>query len=641
MLSSTNELPPGVADEQDLLIRSLTHIISIICSKVTDSQKTHGHRALDILDRVALAFVSGFEGGDVAAVTARYDSTHLTIESIQQRTAASAHLDVSKNGPRRGKPDPRNIKSDQTTVLDDPILYCLGRGIEHISPEDHAHNLETLLEQLYSQEPEPKHTDKIRRYLYCFCIAKLQHRLMMPYPGRGETRFLDLFLSNPELPLDDITKDEFTKRGPLPGAPPGLENVSEDWLCVRLNGALNTNLFQLSDKQHLTLTDNQPWGLWVWFRERLKGTRKAIIDAKRLLAGGKTGDVEELRKNISTIIGGLELTDLLLRKSPSFWRLLASLDTLFYQRATIKLSLLSPQQSHERSATASSITPENASEIETGMDDHSNDKDSDEQLENDASDDLLSEGFRPHIAKGEPKLALADHIWLDQDSPMWKVSHWLRSIVQWHRLTLDLVGKARLGIFTRTLRIHASAAPSPSQPLRQASLVDTLRLLVDPTNVETADLDTIFNKINELTSLALGFNPRPPKGPLYSLLNASLSNKAVLEEWENQFTGRIHCETFLACELQSTGAALGINSGDVVTHGRVYPCALPSAVPVEVKRQLLEDLVKILKSRLVQQIYGCLTPDSGAASDSEERVMVPDVGDAEAARDREAFANFL
>lgn len=87
--------------------------------------------------------------------------------------------------------------------------------------------------------------------------------------------------------------------------------------------------------------------------------------------------------------------------------------------------------------------------------------------------------------------------------------------------------------------------------------------------------------------------------------------------------------------------ALGINSGDLVTHGRVYPCALPPAVPADVKRLLLEDLVKILKSRLVQHIYGCLTPDSGAASDSEDRVIVPDVGDAEAARDREAFANFL
>lgn len=188
------------------------------------------------------------------------------------------------------------------------------------------------------------------------------------------------------------------------------------------------------------------------------------------------------------------------------------------------------------------------------MEDHSEDKDSDEQLEDDASNDFLSEGFRPQTAKGDPKLALADHIWLDQDRLMWKVLHWLRSIVQWHRLTLDLVGKARLGIFTRTLRIHASTAPSPPEPLRQAGLVDTLRLLVDPTNTETADLDTIFNKINELTELALGFNRPPKKGPVYSLLNASPSNKAVLEEWENQFTGRIHCETFLACELQSTGA---------------------------------------------------------------------------------------
>lgn len=157
---------------------------------------------------------------------------------------------------------------------------------------------------------------------------------MMPYPGRGEARFLDLFLSNPDLPLGDITRDEFTKRGPLPGAPPGLENVSEDWLCVRLNGALGTNVFQLSDKQHLTLTGDQPWYLWIWFRERLKGTRKAIINAKSLLTGGKSGDIEELKRNISTIAGGLELTDLLLRKSPSFWRLLASLDTLFYQRVS-------------------------------------------------------------------------------------------------------------------------------------------------------------------------------------------------------------------------------------------------------------------------------------------------------------------
>lgn len=105
MLSSNEELPPGVAEEQDLLIRSLTHIISTICSKVTDSQKAHEHRTLDILDRVALTFVSGFEGGDVAAVAARFDSTHLTIESIQQRTGTSAHLDIFKNGPRRGKPE--------------------------------------------------------------------------------------------------------------------------------------------------------------------------------------------------------------------------------------------------------------------------------------------------------------------------------------------------------------------------------------------------------------------------------------------------------------------------------------------------------------------------------------------------------
>lgn len=325
MADSTNASPhvqtPSVTD---LLIRSLTTVLSVFSPNSGAKNRHHRSARYDQFDRISLFFVSN-ESGDVAAITALVKDNYITFQTVTDVD----RLSVMKNPDREDTITP-DEGSDATVdvpveCLRDPVRHCLQWGPS--SHKTHGAILQHLLKSMYQAETTVDPTSEattLRRYIYSFCLDKVFRRFTAKIPG-FKPRYLSLFLP----PVDDITLDdyqEYSERHVV--LPKRLASKDESLLHMVLN-KLYPNLNVKISNTRLTLDIEGQWALWTFFQYFLKQARDSLYRVRALKSRrGRIGEDEitSTLNDLDELKNAMAMIFLLAHHSPSFWIVMERID---------------------------------------------------------------------------------------------------------------------------------------------------------------------------------------------------------------------------------------------------------------------------------------------------------------------------
>lgn len=233
--------------------------------------------------------------------------------------------------------------------------------MDNISLEEHARNLQYLLRDLYStneRTPVQKDTSHLRSYIYGFCIAKVHSRFTVKISGFEGSYYRDFFLADEEGKIGEIGTDEFNKGDKVSSHPPAPSEVGgrdETWILPFLptpkdvpgfRGKLSTGTPAVLDFE-----EGQGWYLWSFVGDVLRGLFKCVDHVNQNLRQKCQGlSPEKMRERLNGMKNNLEMLDAmmdfldsLVRASPTFWRLIASMsDLLDKRRVSGHVDLLAP-----------------------------------------------------------------------------------------------------------------------------------------------------------------------------------------------------------------------------------------------------------------------------------------------------------
>ncbi|KAG8955210.1 hypothetical protein FRC04_009668 [Tulasnella sp. 424] len=413
-----SNLPPSTSDIYEVVrcIRSISTILSNIFPHAEEPVRAHQNTRLPTLDNLSLLFVSGGpDGKDVIALTPRAENNYASQTPTGQARETPEAVDA---------------------FLKDPVLYCMERGVDNNSLEEHARNLQHLLRELYSTDertPVQKGTSHLRLYIYGFCIAKVHSRFTAKIPG-FEGSYRDFFLVDKEGKIGEIGQDDFNGGGKVSfntPAPFGVRGRDEAWILPFLPTPNDVPGFRwklsTGTPAVLDLQEDQGWYLWSFVGDVLRGLFKCIDydnQNQRQRCQGLSSEqqrkrVDEMKDNLQMLDAMMDFLDSLVRASPTFWRLMAGMSDLLDKRRGYKTTNL----------------PSSTNEFGDGC-----------RIEYEAVDEDVERT-----------------LWGDQDSPPAQLRRWLKPLVQWHRAIAYLArGRKNLGILTQHLTITVSATPRPS-----------------------------------------------------------------------------------------------------------------------------------------------------------------------------------
>ncbi|KAG8939137.1 hypothetical protein FRC04_006952 [Tulasnella sp. 424] len=487
-----SNLPLSTPEINDtiLQIRSVSTILSKLFPNAGEGVRAQRDARLRTLDDLSILFVRG--SSDVVAVATLVANNCITLKTV--------HTAAHESG-----------------------LNVIGSGgaecVENITPEEHARYVQYLLRDLYAVDNRTSEQKELnlRFYIYSYCIAKVHNRFTAKIPG-FEGSYHDFFLADGEGKVGKIGKDVFnTENGEFAKtpAPSKVGGRDETWILNLLPELKNIPGWRLSTGTPATLElrQGQAWHLWSFVGGILEKLLECIIYVHQnlqlkyyqgLLREQKREKLAEMKHNLDLLDSAMQFLENLVRASPTFWRLVASISGLLGERrGARKLSLHS----------------------------WTNESDGRDRIEDEAIDDELERNF-----------------WGDGDSPPAQLRRWLKSLTQWPRAMGYLEkGQKKLGILTQHLTITASVAPPPTQPERQASLRRTLEPLARSNHIGVEDMLGLIRRRATEVFTSDGRNPPQKSGPPKCLVNASDEQGS---EWETQFEGHIHCEAYLAARLQ-------------------------------------------------------------------------------------------
>ncbi|KAG8953941.1 hypothetical protein FRC04_000925 [Tulasnella sp. 424] len=630
-------------DDTDLLIRSTTTILHLLGHRVAET-KDRPANALkgQFLDRVALCFVSGIRPAGAAAVIHEdYANRQFFVNAVHESNSYGAVKNVSartvpSSHALTHPPDPNPMQ----LLEEDMISFFHLQGVGAITVEMHAQKLQSLLNAIHKGE-EARTTaakDKLSQYIYTFCALKFWDRLSAhatSYEQEMLSFFLNADYSGPKLSREQLARD----------IPPTskLKDKSETWLSDMLEdgGRIipchDVNLGGGRTGQHLALDKENIWHLYSLFTTTLQALRVKLMKIKPLAqATAKTTDLEQKERKefidaLDDIHGCSSLIYDLIHKSPSFWRMIELLGSTISPR--------NPNQPARTSQLPSALRTQPGSQLASP----NKDGETAEVIQDDETE------IAEEIQDDETEVA-EDEIGLIESCTFAELcGRWLDSITQWFHVVEDLCERADIrAIVKRGLVIKARDAMAPEDSHRQMPLMRTLE------KVSGRKLEDVYLAITELAknkAESLRLNNPTARLPQARRQDTFLALEVLAGfsetspgDWEGAFSGAVHCEADLICQMASQNKEvkdrligvskhccfccdvllkhLGLDSTSLPTHGKIYYWAPPPTATAEAKQAVLKELLSQLE-KVIEDFYSekedqrPSTGDSGKGSESD------------------------
>ncbi|KAG8916766.1 hypothetical protein FRC01_002880 [Tulasnella sp. 417] len=582
----------------DLLIRAISMILFLLWPEAEPSHprsNSYYHR----LDRLSLLFVSG-GGADVAAISAEIHKDGVVVEAVQEcNEPIEGRLEVRKNHNKSEvsrtatEYDPAILR---IALLEDPIRFCIERGVSAISPHAHGEVLEKILTSMYQAQSPPiqecKELELLNRYIYCFCIGKIRKRLTSRILGYSNS-YVCLFLDRKGLGL--ITREQLKSRDvSRQRRPSGAKIPDESWLFDALTTTYPGVDFGVAPKNpgsyQMDVNEERAWYIWDFFTTTLKAlddlsdrleslvkgrnTSKAKSSEKQKAAASEDDHPDEstptttspdlykpVHAALDAIAEKMELLYCFAHESGSFWQLVTSMSELLASRQGYRYAL-SPTSPTPQPGPSSPVigSPSGISPIYQGFNfDIPELKQPAPASQFDGSA-LSNTGDpeEPHVDVNEQSREDDENSDSDDgddsvDNPYrlsdvaLRARSWLRRLTQWYAALNDLSqGHLAVGILNKKLTIKVEIAPQPIEPTKQASLRATVEAVVGQDRVDES-LDLILSRARQKW-------PDPDRLPSWpagkTLVTGSKSDESSLKSWDDQFfSSSVHCEACLACEM--------------------------------------------------------------------------------------------
>ncbi|KAG8950436.1 hypothetical protein FRC04_007451 [Tulasnella sp. 424] len=570
-----------VLNSTDLLIRAISMILFLLWPEA-ELSRPRSDSSYQRLDRLSLLFVSG-GGADVAAISAVIHKDGVVVEAVQEcNDPVIGQLEVWKNHDKRevsSASDPALLKQ---ALLEDPIRFCVERGVGAISPYAHGEVLERILTTMYETRSPPiqecPELQLLNRYIYCFCIEKIRKCLNASIPGYSRT-YLSLFLDKKGLGL--ITRELFQSRDTARQRRPSAAKVpDETWLYEALMMTHAGVDFGVAPdgtgSYQMRIDEERAWYIWDLFATSLKalddlsGRVESLVKGRKEKAFSANGSVNNeghlsektsldadlyalVHATLDAIAERMTLLYCFAHESGSFWQLVTSMSGVLNSRqGDPRSSPTSPRRDasparHVLNADATYFNlPPQANLVGAPplgirkpseapqVDPNEQSQEDEETSDSDDGDDLVDNPYR-----------LSD--------VALRIRSWLRRLTQWHAALYDLSqGHLAAGILNKKVTIKVEIAPRPVEPTKQASLRSAVEAVVGKDRLEDS-LGLILSRARQKWS-----DPdRPPTWPAgKTLLTASLLDESSMNSWEDQFfSSSIHCEACLACGMPESLAS--------------------------------------------------------------------------------------
>ncbi|KAG8950408.1 hypothetical protein FRC00_007677 [Tulasnella sp. 408] len=649
MADPTTQHP--MPDTTDLEIRSISSLLYHLWPYTRDTFQADSTNNLAFLNNIALLFVSGARN-DCAAVATFVHKDNIHVEAIKEPPyePEPAQWQVFRNvkmSVLQQKHDEATLEALEKELLHDPILFCLKKGLDAITPELHGKVLEDLLQKMYQVDADDSQKgamNTLSSYIVCFGIRKIRRRLNIKI-NNSMLPHVDLLTSS------NISKEEFitTQTNVKVKLPQKLENADERWLkqALELNyHGMRVDFVQKGkDSIHLCLTKDQEWNLWELFKTHLETLQTLTPIVDQLTGGNKSLQRPDENPPLDypfQIFKSLWTLHLLTNDSPTFWTIMEQKKELIssvsrHLRGGFNMeqdlhnsppTLVPPQENRETLQQPG----EGDAEVE------SSDADTDYSAWQDTrfEDNEVRSGQQTPQPRGPSHSAAARHMQHEGpeqglSSSIREIRRWLVLLTEWYQAFRHLSkSSVATGFRNKSLTIHVELAPQPLAPNRQASL----RSIVDSLSFN-ADSDTKLNLIIARAQTKFPNHNRNAQDAISVLLNASPENKETLQGWETKFNGTsVHCEALLACNLKAQNATqmsigiskrccfccatvlqhLGFKGKHIGGHGKVYPWSPPPGADVDTKGAVLQSLKAQLSDCLQSQYEGHRTGDSGPIS---------------------------
>lgn len=201
----------------------------------------------------------------------------------------------------------------------------------------HATQLQNLLQQMYKTDaPLPEARNAFSHYVYCFVINRIW-QILHARPSGTENPFIALFLSCES--ASELTKSEFRGRSQNTRLlPKDLEREDESKLSEYVGGLpeIKSNGRPLQSE----LTEGQAWQLLTKFQSCLGRIQSTASMIKRLVQGRPDPEKHTvavtdrllLTGAVKLLAANMQILGWLVHHSPSFWKLLDSLEPVFTKR---------------------------------------------------------------------------------------------------------------------------------------------------------------------------------------------------------------------------------------------------------------------------------------------------------------------
>ncbi|KAG9048380.1 hypothetical protein FS837_013017 [Tulasnella sp. UAMH 9824] len=591
----------GSTDDTDLLIRSTTTLLQFVGHRSTEgidrsTSRQHG----ELLDKAALVFVSGTKPANVAAVTHwEIDSAgpQLVVDVIQEGHKYNRARNAPTTSASSAKPPTLGDPEAMRMLEEDMVNFFHLRGIDAITVEMHAKKLQSLLNAIHKNghiNPAAA-KNELGQYIHAYCAHNIWDNLnTVTCPPGYDGRMLHFFVK-PDYSGPSHHREQFAKEIPLTFK---LRDKSELWLSElfkRLNRNVPCHEITIEDGrivQLLALDQENIWHLYSALTTALRVlcvnlTKVKSFVQERAVAELQQADRDGFIKALEYIHSSSSFLYLLTRKSPSFWRLIELLGS------TIPPPKLEPPR-------VQCSTP--------GLQKTS-----------------LVEDSGTYTQDNETRDGKADIGLLECHSFLEFCEKWFDSITQWVHVMEDLSERRDVrAIVKRGIVIQARDTTEPAQNRKQMSLMKTLEQISD------RKPDEVLYAVRQLAKRQVASFVVRPWQTRHAGIPSALEilvddSEGSLEGWDEAFSGTIHCEADLACQMasqnnevkdKSIGVSrrscfccavllkhLGLKPASSPTHLKFQAWAPPPTATRDAKQAVLDELIVHLK-RVVDNFCG-------------------------------------
>lgn len=224
------------------------------------------------------------------------------------------------------------------TARRDNRTFVYPRGIDAITVEMHAKKLQSLLNVIHRNGHTSPSAAKneLGQYIHAHCGHNIwDHLNTVTYPPGYAVRMLHFFV-NPSYSGPSYHREQFAKEIPPTFK---LSDKSELWLSElfkRLNRDVPCHEISIWDGrtvQHLALDQENIWHLYSALTTALRVLRVNLTKVKSFVRGRAVADLQHADRDgfikaLGFIDSSSALLYLLMRSSPSFWRLIELLGSM-------------------------------------------------------------------------------------------------------------------------------------------------------------------------------------------------------------------------------------------------------------------------------------------------------------------------